>query len=332
VDSNPAALPATSTEASPASSTADARLDGMKVLVVASAPVKPTIRESLQSWGCSTDEMSGAAWVVPELRLAAQGGTPFHAAILDMEVPDLDSSIGIEIAADKLVFNTALIALATNPKPADDARLREKGFRACLAKPVVAEQLHRALVNAWRPEEEDSPVAAKQQVADARPPSPARSPAIPPPIRVEPMKLVDTAGKRSPRVLVAEDNLVNQKLVLRLLEKAGLEADVVANGSQAVAAIGKTAYDLILMDCQMPEMDGFEATAEIRRLEGNARHTTICALTAHAMAGDRERCLDAGMDDYISKPLTIGVLHKKIAHWIQSKNLESNSESFVQIA
>ena len=129
--------------------------------------------------------------------------------------------------------------------------------------------------------------------------------------------------ERQPRVLLAEDNPVNQKFVLRLLEKAGLRTDVVANGSQAVAAIGKATYDLILMDCQMPEMDGFEATAEIRRLEGNARHTTICALTAHAMAGDRERCIDAGMDDYISKPLTVAVLHSKIDHWIYSRQSDT---------
>src|SRR5262249_26788420 len=128
-----------------------------------------------------------------------------------------------------------------------------------------------------------------------------------------------TSDEHQPRVLVAEDNPVNQIIVVRLLEKAGLKADVVANGSQAVAANTTTAYDLILMDCQMPEMDGFEATAEIRRMEGDQRHTTICALTAHAMAGDRERCLEAGMDDYISKPLTAGVLHNKIAHWIYSK-------------
>jgi two-component system, sensor histidine kinase and response regulator len=180
-----------------------------------------------------------------------------------------------------------------------DARLRENGFSACFTKPVSTMDLQRALLNVWLPA--SASAAPAGQVVE----------------------------RHQPRVLLAEDNPVNQKLVLRLLEKAGLKADVVANGSQAVAAIGKASYDLVLMDCQMPEMDGFEATAEIRRLEGSARHTTICALTAHAMAGDRERCIDAGMDDYISKPLTVGVLHTKIAHWIYSKQPEPvGSQSF----
>ena len=120
---------------------------------------------------------------------------------------------------------------------------------------------------------------------------------------------------------MAEDNPVNQKIVVRLLEKAGLQADVVSNGTEAVAANARTVYDLILMDCQMPEMDGFEATAEIRRIEGNLKHTTICALTAHAMAGDRERCLEAGMDGYISKPILI----KEVLEAIESLMLAGPS-------
>jgi PAS domain S-box-containing protein len=310
-----------------------ARLDGMRVLIVANAALRLAIRESLEGWGCSSDDMSGAAWIVPELRLAAQSGTAFQAAILDMETPDLDASIGIEIAADPLLFNTALIAMTANPRPADDARLREKGFRACLAKPPSAAELMRALAGVWHPDEEGEmpPVAAAPPISAPIPVAAAPPPA--PQLRVEPVRVKEAPASLPPRVLVAEDNLVNQKLVLRLLEKVGLSADVVANGSQAVAAIGNTAYDLILMDCQMPEMDGFEATAEIRRLEGATRHTTICALTAHAMAGDRERCLDAGMDDYISKPLTIGVLHKKISHWIRPRDPDSSGKgSFVQTA
>ena len=275
------------------------RLDGMRVLVIAGASAKPAnLLDSLNSWGCETDQLSGAPWLVPELRLAAQTGVPFHVALLDIDLPDLDISIGQEIVVDALVFDTSLIALTSTCGQADDARLRESGFSACLSKPVSPAELHRALLSIWKP---------------------AAEPGVP---------IKSAMGERQPRVLLAEDNPVNQKLVLRLLEKAGLSADAVANGSQAVAAIGKTNYDLILMDCQMPEMDGFEATAEIRRLEGTSRHTTICALTAHAMAGDRERCLDAGMDDYISKPLTVGILNTKIAHWIHSKQ----SDALVGIA
>jgi CheY-like chemotaxis protein len=118
------------------------------------------------------------------------------------------------------------------------------------------------------------------------------------------------------RVLLAEDNLMNQKVALRLLQKAGYAADVAGNGRLAVEAWRGTAYDLVLMDCQMPEMDGFEATAEIRRMEGKERHTIIVALTANAMVGDSERCLRAGMDDYLSKPFDLAALERAIHTWV----------------
>ncbi|MBS1873060.1 MAG: response regulator [Acidobacteria bacterium] len=118
------------------------------------------------------------------------------------------------------------------------------------------------------------------------------------------------------KVLVAEDNLMNQKVAVRLLEKVGFQADVVDDGRQAVEAVRKNSYVLVLMDCQMPEMDGFEATAEIRRMEGKDRHTIIFALTANAMMGDRERCLAAGMDDYLSKPFDVAALQRAIDTWL----------------
>jgi PAS domain S-box-containing protein len=121
---------------------------------------------------------------------------------------------------------------------------------------------------------------------------------------------------RKHRILLAEDNEINQRITVRLLEKLGLAVDAVTNGRLAVEAINKKKYELIFMDCQMPEMDGFEATAMIRNRERNAKRTPICALTANAMEGDRERCLAAGMDDYISKPVSLEKLQEAITRWI----------------
>jgi CheY-like chemotaxis protein len=132
----------------------------------------------------------------------------------------------------------------------------------------------------------------------------------------------------APLVLVAEDNPVNQVVALRILERGGFHAEVAANGIEALAMLSARRYDAILMDCQMPQMDGYETTVILRRRENGTRRTPIIALTAHAMKGDRERCLDAGMDDYLSKPIRRDVLIETLRRWLPPENIAAQGERF----
>ena len=172
----------------------------------------------------------------------------------------------------------------------DAKRVIEAGFAAYLVKPISPVQLFDALATLWGTHTEGiaTELITRHTIAESRA-----------------AKTISVREERpiSAYILVAEDNLVNQKMVVRMLEKMGCRVDLAANGAEAVKRAVPSTYDLIFMDCQMPEMDGYEAAAEIRRRENGSKHTPIIAMTAHAMPGDREKCLQAGMDDYIPKPI-----------------------------
>jgi PAS domain S-box-containing protein len=265
-----------------------ADLRGLPVLVVDDcAASRRGLGDVLAEWGWRPVLHESAGPALAELRQAAAAGEPFPLLLLDAHMPGMDGfALAEEVRRDPVLAGTALVMLTAAGQPGDVVRCRELGLGSYLMKPVTPAELLDALRAALR-----------GPPRDARPPGPE-----PPPTR------------RRLRVLLTEDNPVNQKVAVRLLEKQGHAVVVAGNGREALAALGRQAFDLVLMDVQMPEMDGLEATALIRRQEqGSGRHVPVVAMTAHAMKGDRERCLAAGMDGYVAKPVQVEDLFQTIA-------------------
>ena len=234
------------------------------------------LHDMLTSWGMRPATAEGGATALAELRRAAAAGTPYRLALLDVMMPELD---GLALAAEirrqpGLCGPVILLSSAGSPVSAADCEAR--GIVRCLTKPVKQSDLLDAILGAISPRERPAAPAA---------PAPAAAP-------------------RPLRVLLAEDGLVNQQVARGLLEMRGHQVHIANNGQEAVAALAAAAFDVVLMDVQMPEMDGFEATAALRARErAQGGHVPIIAMTAHAMKGDRERCLAAGMDGYLAKPI-----------------------------
>jgi len=282
-------------------------LEGRRVLIVdANATNRRMVRALLRSWNCRDDEASDAISALEVMLDAAAQGDPFQVAILDMATPGLDGeSLGMAIKADAALRDTTLVMMASYATPVDAASLEQIGFAAHLKKPLKQSMLYNGLVTALNPEL--SRIAAED----------------------EPRRHQLTQERKSGScILLAEDNPVNQKVAGRVLEKAGYRADVVNNGLEAVEALQTTHYEIVLMDVQMPGMDGFEATRMIRDQKSDVlnHEVPIIAMTAHAMKGDRERCLEAGMDGYVSKPINARKLVDTIETFLEeSPTAERNS-------
>ncbi|MCP4576451.1 MAG: response regulator [Deltaproteobacteria bacterium] len=279
---------------------ADVRgMHGVRILVVDdNAANREILRVRFNAWGARPDEAPDGKTGLRRLREAVRAGDPYRVAVLDMQMPGMDGkTLGRTIKADASLADTHLMMMTSLARRGDARHFEEIGFAAYLTKPVRDADLFDALASVLtggRPKT-PKPLVTRHTVREMR--------------------------RANVRILVAEDNRVNQKLALALLKKLGLSADAVANGADAVRSLKTVPYDLVLMDCQMPEMDGYEATAQIRNPQSKVRNhdIPIVAMTANAMQGDREKCIEAGMDDYISKPVNPKHLAETMEKWLPRK-------------
>jgi CheY-like chemotaxis protein len=274
-----------------------APLGGLSVLVVDDNDTNRRIlQEMLTHWHLKPTAVAGGVEALRELERAAHAGEPYALVLADSRMPGMDGfSLAEQIRRrPELVRATILMLSATDP-PGSAARCREMGVAGCLMKPVKQSEVWNALIDLLA-----GPAAGP----------PAQRPGSAAPPRRE----VPGAASRRLRILLAEDNAVNQRLAVRLLEKQGHAVVVAGNGKEALRALEGQSFDLVLMDVQMPEMDGLEATVRIREWEKTGgKHVPIVAMTAQVMKGDREQCLQAGMDGYLGKPIQPAQLWQAIA-------------------
>ena len=272
-------------------------LRGVKVLVVDDNRTNRRILEGmLKRWEMKSRLVEDGEEALAQLSAAREAGEPYGLILTDMHMPKMDGFALVERIRQRPELSTATIMMLTSAgHRGDAARCQELGIAAYLLKPIRQSELREAIARVLGAREQKGaiPLITRFSLQDAR----------------DPTSIL--------RVLLAEDNPVNQLLATRLLEKRGHRVVVAANGREALAALEKESYDLVLMDVQMPEMDGFEATAAIREKEkGSGIHQPVIALTAHAMKGDRERCLAGGMDGYLSKPIRLQELDELLEAYV----------------
>lgn len=251
----------------------------------------------LSRWGIRPTAVEGGRSALQALEIAKSTGRPFPLILLDGQMPEMDGfTLAEHIQKDPELVGATIMMLTSTGHLGDAVRCRELGISAYLVKPIRQGELLDAICQVLQkaPQKETVPLITRHTLRE---------------------------GKNRSRVLLAEDNVVNQTLAVRLLEKRGYTVSVVGDGRAALAALEKNSFDVVLMDIQMPDMDGFEATAAIRAKEtSTGGHIPIIAMTAHALKGDQERCLSAGMDAYISKPIRTNELFATIESVIGNKS------------
>jgi len=287
-----------------------AELQNVRVLIVDDNETNRSILHHLfESWGMKERVASNADEAMEMMRAQAARGKPFDLAILDRQMPGMD---GLELARrlkkDPKLASTRLVMLTSVDRNDDSEIMRESGVDAHLSKPVKQLQLFDCLATVMSADVETAEIQSGLVALDAVP------------VASAPIQGLNL------RILIAEDNPVNQRVALYQLQKLGFLAEVVENGRQVLEAMRKNPFDVIFMDCQMPELDGYAATREIRSIEDGKRHTWVVAMTANSLQGDREKCMAAGMDDYVSKPVKTEDLQAALGRFSGIRDIERETE------
>ncbi|MDR3553745.1 MAG: PAS domain S-box protein [Syntrophobacteraceae bacterium] len=279
-----------------------AELAGMRVLIVDdNATNREILVTRLGFWGMRPEGAPDGPSGLQSLYRALGRGDPFRLALVDLQMPGMDGeTVGRAVRADPKLAETRLVMLTSLGSRGDAMRFREIGFSGYATKPVRHEELKAILSQALTGAVagEPRPIVTRHTARE----------------------LLTSLAHRKARILLAEDNITNQQVALGILMKLGLTADAVANGREAIQALQAVPYDLVIMDVQMPGMDGLEATREIRARVSAYRRIPIIAMTAHAMQGDRARCLQAGMNDYLSKPVSPRELVEALEKWLPKES------------
>jgi PAS domain S-box-containing protein len=296
-----------------------ADLRDVRVLIVDdNATNREILTTRLTSWGMRTSEAQDGPRAIQRLYRARDENAPFRIAVIDMQMPGMDGEmLGRIIKADKRLADTKMVMLTSLGSRGEARQFHEVGFAAYATKPIRHQELKTIL---------SMVLAGQNEMASAPWSIVTRHTAL---------KMQNTVAGRRGRILLAEDNITNQQVALGILKKLGLHADAVANGVEALNALETIPYDLVLMDVQMPEMDGITATAKIRtwktecteggvnqasNIKWQASGIPIIAMTAYAMQGDRERCIEAGMNDYVSKPVSAQALADALEKWLPASD------------
>jgi len=298
-----------------------ADLRGVHILVVDdSATNRDVLLAQVAAWGVRAEATPDGPTALQALYRARDAGDPFRIAVLDMQLPGMDgAALAQAIKADDTLQPTRLVLMTSLGQRGDAGRMEQIGFAGYLTKPTRQSDLFGCLSLVLAETDLAQPAQSDSQDGGRGPVAPgARRSHSPIVTRHTAREMPKRFAGRKARILLAEDNITNQHVALGILKKLGLRADAVANGAEAVKALETVPYDLVLMDMQMPEMDGLEATRAIRHPQSDVRnhHIPIIAMTANAMQGDRQTCLDAGMNDYVSKPIALQALADALDTWL----------------